>query len=105
MSDQFGREDDRETLTNEDIKADLKREFRQDTIARAALLILFLLLVLAFVQLCHHAAELPLVFWLATLIFCALAGCAVGLFTVGIVHAVTYFAPYIATASTSRGTN
>ncbi len=90
MPDLSHSENEREILTNADIKTDLKKELSLDLVTRGVVLILLLPLVLTFVSLRRQATDQPLVFWWVTLLLGALTVCAIVLFAGGIVYAVTY---------------
>lgn len=62
------QEDDREILTNEDIKADLKKEVTSMLVGGAVIVLSLTLLILCFVQLLRALSEQTPMFWVCAIL-------------------------------------
>lgn len=84
------REDEREVLTNKDIKVDLKKDFISELIKTICAILAIALLCFCFFQIVRTSLEYPLLHWAFIFLLVLYVLLGIRLLVVGIRHAILY---------------
>lgn len=90
MQNRHYREDDREALTNEGIKADLKKDAISQLVASVLVILAILLLDFCAFGLLRSLSEYPLALWLLAILFFVISLSGIWVVVVNIKIAITY---------------
>lgn len=90
MQNRQYREDDREALTNENIKADLKQDLLSELLKNTCIILVIAFLCFLLFQLVRLLSEEPLLYWLFIILFVVYALLGIRLLAVSILQAITY---------------